>query len=175
MVERAEDRTARRWSGETLARLDRLEPASRAALEAIVQPLRLSDNHLRGVLDLVEDTAARCSTSVAEVLGDAEVAALCERPIARSEKIKALKARLRRLRYPQLSAALTRVDELRNALELPGRVRLEVPDNLEGDDVVVTLRASSADEMRAHSERLAAAMAGGEIESIFTILEEAGE
>ena len=164
-----------RWSKATTTRCERLDDSSRAALLDLVAPLRLSDNQMRDILDLLEDTAARRGVSVATVLADDEVRALGRRAMARSEKVKALKMCLRRLRYPQLSAAVARIDELRGALGLPRGVTLEVPENLEGDEVVITLRATSVRSLRSRSEQVAACLGRGEVESIFAILEEAAE
>jgi hypothetical protein len=91
--------------------------------------------------------------------------------LGRSDRIKMLKACLRRLRYPQLSAAEDRVAELTRELGLPGGTRLEVPEFLEGDAVTVTLRAKSAADLRAKASRLAEAVAQPQCEEIFAILE----
>jgi hypothetical protein len=78
---------------------------------------------------------------------------------------------LRRLRFPQLSAAEQRLADLARALALPRGVRVELPDNLEGEQIGVTLRAGSAAELRAQTDALAAALRGGAIDEMFAVLE----
>ncbi len=157
----------------TAERLRRLDQGGRSAVLDVAVPLGLNDNQLRDVLDLAEDSAAREGVSVAEVLGDPEAAALRQRRLGRSDKIKALKAWLRRRRYPHLSAALDRIDALRARLGLPAATRLELPENLEGDELVVTLRASSVEDLRARVAQLARACDRPEIEALFDVWHEA--
>jgi hypothetical protein len=156
----------------TVHRVRGLDEASRAAVLALVVPLALNDNNLRDVLDFLEDIAARRGTAIAAVLESAEIAALRKRDMGRSDRIRELKGCLYRLRYPQLSAALRRIEELRRSLHLPNRVRLELPENLEGDELTVTLRAGSAKQLRELVAATASAFERDEIETIFAVWQE---
>lgn len=156
----------------TVHRVRALDEASRAALLALVVPLALNDNNLRDVLDFLEDIAARRDTVVAEVIESAEIAALRRRDMGRSDRIRELKSCLYRLRYPQLSAALQRIEELRRSLHLPNRVLLELPENLEGDELTITMKAGSAQQLRDLVAATARAFERDEIETIFAVWQE---
>ena len=162
----------RKWRDATLARVRGLGAESERAVARLIESLRVGDNQMRDLLDLLEDAAARRQVAVAEILADEEVEAVHRRKLGGSDKIKELKACLKRLRYPQLSAALARVEELRGALGLPRGVELQLPENLEGEEVVVTLRAASLVQLRARATALVNACARSELESIFSIWEE---
>jgi hypothetical protein len=138
----------------------------------LVVPLALNDNNVRDVLDLLEDIAARRGTAIAEVLESEEIATLRRRDMGRSDRIRELKSCLYRLRYPQLSAALQRIEELRRNLRLPSRVLLELPDNLEGEELTVTLRAGSAKQLRELVAATAKAFERDELEAIFAVWQE---
>ncbi len=147
-----------------------LAPADAAAVLALAAPLRLGDNQLGDLLDALEDIAARRRATPAAVLQDPAVRQVLGRELGRSDRIKALKGCLRRMRYPQLSAALDRLALLSGQLNLPSGVRLEFPEFLEGDAVTVTVRASSAAELRAKLARLVAATDSAQCEEMFAIL-----
>jgi len=168
------ERAARgRWRAVTVDRIRDLgEGSSRGVLE-LLAPLGVNDNQMRDMLDLLEDTAARRRTTVADVIAAPEVAAVRDRELGRSDKIKMLKACLRRLRYPQLTAALDRIAALRSELGLPRGCSIRLPENLEGDEVVLTIRATSVEQLRTRVRGAARACEGSELDSIFDVWEEA--
>jgi hypothetical protein len=141
-----------------------------SALLDVVVPLRLGDNQLRDVLDAAEAVAARRGGSVAAVFDDPAVRRALGRDLGRADRIKALKGCLRRLRYPQLSAALDRLAQLNVQLGLPRGARLEFPEFLEGDTVTLTVRAASAAELRAVLAAAARAAESAQCEEMFAIL-----
>jgi hypothetical protein len=145
--------------------------ADRDALLDLAMQLRLGENHLRDILDDLVAIGARRNCAIGAVLREAAVRNVLARPLGRNEAIKALKQALRRLRFPQLSTAEQRLADLARALALPSGVRVELPDNLEGEQIGVTLRARSAAELRAQTEALAAALRGGAIDEMFAVLE----
>lgn len=165
----------RRLREATVTRMRALGTATCANVLELVVPLGLNENQLRDVLDTLEDIASRRQCDVARVLADAGLGEVLRPELGRSDRIKVLKAHLRRLRYPQLSAALDRIEQLRGDLRLPHGVRLELPDDLEGDEVVLTVRASSVAQLRARVERAAQALAGPEVETMFSLWQEAEE
>lgn len=163
----------RRLRDATVVRLRGLGADGCAAVLEVAAPLGMNDNHLRDMLDLVEDIAARRCTDVSAVLRDAAIAAALRGDGGRSDRIRALKACLRRLRYPQLSAALDRIAARRQEMGLPGGVSLDLPENLEGDEVTITVRAASPAQLRSRVASLARALEGDGIDAIFAIWQEA--
>jgi hypothetical protein len=146
-------------------------PADRDALLELAAQLRLGENQLRDVLDDLAAIGARRKCGLAAVLGIDEVRAVLARHLGRNEAIRALKRALRRLRYPQLSAAEQGLAQRVRALRLPAGVRVDLPENLEGEHIAVTLRASSAAELRAQADAVAAALGAGTVDEMFALLE----
>ena len=161
----------RHFSPATVERWLAYDEAGRDALLALAERLRVGENQFRDVLDMAEDVAARAGSSIAMVLGGPEVSAALSADLGRNEAIKALKSALRRLRFPQLSAAEGRLQSLIGRLGLPAGATLELPQNLEGQELRVSLRGRSAAELRARAEGLAAALGRSEIDEIFAVLE----
>jgi hypothetical protein len=146
------------------------DEAGRLALLAVAERLRLGENQLRDVLEAAEDVAARQGSSLAAVLTGKEVSTALGAEVGRNEAIKGVKNALRRLRYPQLSAAEGRLKGLIGKLGLPAGVSAEAPPNLEGENLTVTLRARSAAELRARAAGVVGALNGPEVDEIFAIL-----
>jgi hypothetical protein len=163
--------TQRQFSAATLSRWLAEPAADRDALLALATRLRLGENQFRDVYDAAADVAARDGSSIAAVLEAAPVHAAWAGSAGRNEAIRALKLALRRLRYPQLSAAEHRLAALAKQLALPAGVRIEFPPDLEGEEVTVTVRARSAAELRARSEALAAASRAAAVDDMFALLE----
>ena len=145
-------------------------PVDRDALLALAAQLRLGENQLRDLLDDLTAIAARRSCGPAAVLDIDEVRAVRARQLGRNDAIRALKQALRRLRYPQLSAVEQGLAERVKGLRLPAGVRVDLPENLEGEHIAVILRAHSAAELRAQADAVAAALRAGTVEEMFALL-----
>jgi hypothetical protein len=162
---------AKRFAAPAVDRWLALAPVDRDALLELAHRLRLGENQFRDVLDDLTAIAARRQCALADVAAVPEITALWERALGRNEALKALKIVLRRLRYPQLTAAEQRIAEVIRALRLPAGVRLEAPPNLEGDALTATVRGRSPDELRAQARALASALDGAPLDEIFALLE----
>src|SRR5262245_1618753 len=160
----------KRFAAATVARWLAHAPSDRDALLELATRLRLGENQLRDMLDDLAAIGARRGCGIATVLDDADLRVVLARPLGRNEAVKALKQVLRRLRYPQLSAAERRLAELVRSLRLPAGVSFTLPENLEGEQVAVTLRARSATELRAQSAALTAALHGAVVDELFAVL-----
>jgi hypothetical protein len=157
------DKTVKRW----LAQEDR----DAAALLALAQRLRLGENQLLDVLEALEDVAGRQGGDFRSVLEHETVRPSWQGTLGRNEAIKALKSGLRQLRFPQLGAAERRLQGLAKRLALPAGVRLQLPPNLEGGWVDLSIRAGSAPQLRRQLEALSAAVRRPEVEEIFDVLD----
>jgi len=110
---------------------------------------------------------------VAEVLNDRAVREARARACSRNEAVHAVRAVLRRRRYPQLSAAEERLHALVRALELPPGIRFEFPPNLQGHEIAVVVRAANTEGLRAAAARVLEAAQRPEMAEIFALLREA--
>jgi len=159
------------FSSATVDRWLAAAPADRDALLAVVEALRLGENQFRDVFDQAQEIASRRQCTVADVLTCDAIRAVLARGVGRNEAVRALKRSLRRLRYPQLAEAERRLGGATKALGLPPEVEVRFPENLEGEEVSVRLRARSAAQLREQVGKLSVAVQRAEIEEIFRILE----
>jgi hypothetical protein len=160
----------KRFAGGLVDRWLAQPAADRDALLELATSLRLGENQVRDLLDDLTAIGARCACGIAAIVRDDALRSVLGRGLGRNEAVKALKQALRRLRYPQLSGAEQRLAELARSLRLPGGVRLELPENLEGEHVALTLRARSAAELRAQARAVAAAVQHGAVDEMFAVL-----
>ena len=160
----------KRFSAATAERWLAKSPKDQRALLNLALRLRLGENHFRDVLDAVEDIACRQESGLSTVLEVGPVAAVLSRELGRNETLKAVKQALRRLRYPQLTETERRICELVKELKLPSGVTVGLPQNLEGEDVSLTVQAASAAELKTKAAALSEAAAKMEWEEIFDLL-----
>lgn len=163
----------RKYRDATVDRWLCLAPADRAALLDLAQELRLGEHQLRDLWEWAEDIAVRDQSSLAQVLAVDLVAAARRRKLGRNDKLKLIKAALRRLRFPQLSSVEDRVAALVRQLGLPRNVRVILPEFLEGDALRVEITAESASALRAAVAGLLQAADTRTCAEIFELLQEA--
>lgn len=161
---------AKRFSRVTSDRWLRCAPADRDAVLAVVEQLRLGENQVRDLLDALEGIAARRRCSLADVLATAAVSEVLAAQRSRNETVHALKQVLRRHRFPQLSATEDRLRVAIKEMGLPTGAAIALPEGLEGEEVVVSVRAKSATELRRRVAAAAAALNGPTIDEIYRVL-----
>jgi hypothetical protein len=144
-----------------------------AALLRLAEALGLGANQLDDLLTWLEEIAARETTCPAALLAAAEVQGILGAPLGRGDKLKRVKAWLRRRRFPRLCALEEALEREVRALGLGAVVQVRFPAALEGDEVTVEIRARRPETLRAAVERLGAAVAGGAFDRIFALLDEA--
>ncbi len=164
----------RRYAPATLARWLALAPGDARALLALAQELRLGENQLRDLWDWAEEIGQRDGLSLEQVLLLDPVAMVRRtRNVGRNDKLKLIKAALRRVRFPQLAATEERLAELVRQLDLPRNIRVSLPDFLEGDEVRVEIVAESSATLRVAADRLRTVADTPTCQEIFRLLEEA--
>jgi hypothetical protein len=105
-------------------------------------------NRQREVLSLLAEIARREETTVAELLDEPELQGLLRSPdLERIQKAGQLRSRLRRRRYPVLSAATARFQELVRHLNLGPGVALIPPDNFEGTTYTLAITFDRLDQL----------------------------
>ena len=164
---------ARMYSAATTGRWLRLAPDDGDALLQLATELRLGENQLRDLWDWAEEIATRDGLTLSHVLAAAPIAAVRARELGRKDKLKALKAALRRLRFPQLAAVEDRLAELVRTLQLPRNVRITLPEHLEGEQLRIEIAADSASAWRAAAAALLAAADTPACAQLFALLGEA--
>lgn len=155
--------TLERWLGWT--------EADRDVLAALAVDLKASENHLRDMMDWLEEIALRDDAKIHEILASPAIAAIRTDPrLGRADKLKRIKEQLRRRRFPRLAVLEDALGATIKALKLPAGMRLNAPPGLEGGRLKVEFDAGSAAELRELSERLSAAAATDAMAQIFALL-----
>ncbi len=143
----------------------------REGLWRIAYALRVGENHLRDLMDWLEEIALRDPVSIHEILLRPDLHHVETDPrLGRADKLKRIKEQIRRLRFPRLAetedALRTRIQELK----LHPEVRLSVPAGLEGANLHVEFNASSRQELRRLAARLVEAADQELLGEIFALL-----
>lgn len=164
--------TERKYGDATLNRWLVLPAADAAALLHLARDLRLGENQLRGLWDWAQDVAVRDGRSIAQVL-DSSIGAVGQGHLNRNDKLKHLKAALRRQRFPELAALEDQLAELVRQLALPPTVRVTLPEFLEGDELRVEIVTRSPAALHDAAARLLAASQTPLCTKLFDLLSEA--
>lgn len=156
---------------QTLDRWLGWQPADQDALEEIAVNLKVSENHLRDVMDWLEEIALRDESNISAILERPAIYSIQTDPrLGRADKLKRIKEQLRRWRFPRLAA----IEELIRAkiatLKLPADIELSVPPGLERGRVHVTFSAGSQGEFEKLTHRLSDAASSDIIAEIFESL-----
>lgn len=162
----------KRLSPQSLARWQAWPAEDQAALLTLARELQLNDNHLRDFFDWLEEIALRDQRTVQDVLHLPEVQRPLTSQTARNEKLKGVKAALRKVRYPRLSHLEAGLHAEVKALDLGGRVRVSFPPALEGDEITITLTVRNAKELDDCVARLRRRLDDGRVQAIFDLLDQ---
>ena len=161
----------RRPDSELSARLDSLAAEYHQLLGDILQGLRPSANNLREILRLSEEIAARDKLNLHSVFTLAGLdSILSNEKLSRADKTKKLKNELADLRYPERARMAARLRELQKELVKATGVRVKFPEDLEGDSLLIELRAKDTQQMRGHGESLSKTSEHPALREIFDIL-----
>jgi hypothetical protein len=162
---------ARGFHPKTLARLLSWEAAAGAALGRLLLELKISENHLRDLMDWLEEIALRDGCGVEAVLADKEIEKIATDPrLGRADKLKRIKEEIRRRRFPRLAQAEDALRACIAKLKLQPDIVLSAPAGLEGGRLHVEFGASSQQELQRLAARLADAAGKDATREIFALL-----
>ena len=163
--------TSRGFHRQTVERWLAWEAADQESLQEIVVSLKVSENHLRDMMDCLEEISLRDNVKVREILGRPVLVSVKTDPrLGRADKVKRIKEELRRWRFPRLAAVEESIRIKIQALKLPAEIRLRVPPGLEGGRIQVEFSAASAAELAELTSRLSAAASTSSTAEIFDLL-----
>jgi hypothetical protein len=155
--------TLERWLG--LA-----EPARSALLE-LARELKVGENHLRDIVDWIEEVSLRDAVDPDAILKSEPVSKIMSDPrLGRSDKLKRVKEELRRLRFPRLARVEEEIRERIRALKLGPQIEIRVPPGLEGGFLTVQLKAASHRELKSLVETLGKSLEADSLKEIFDFL-----
>ena len=133
--------------------------------------LKISENHLRDLMDWSEEIALRDGIAIAAIFAGKGVDDIATDPrLGRADKVKRIKESLRRIRFPRLARAEDEIQGKIRTLKLQPEIRLTVPPGLEGGRLQVEFGATDQQEFRRLIDKLAAAAESSITGEIFTLL-----
>lgn len=140
-------------------------------LGCLVETLLPSANTLREILRMSREIALRDGQAIADVLMRPELREAVEQEgKSRKQKQHQLLVELKRLRYPEISKVLLELEKgLRELIKETG-LRLELPKDLEGDTLTMTVHAKSPEDCLDLSRKLEILGEHPETRRIFSLL-----
>jgi plasmid stabilization system protein ParE len=155
--------TLERWLG--------WERPDRDALGDIAIRVKIGENHLRDMMDWLEEIALRDRAKISQILATKAISVLSTNPrLGRADKVKRVKEHLRRLRFPRLAETEDEIRTRIQSLKLHPEIRVSVPPGLEGGRLHVEFTATSATELLTIAGKLGAAAATSLAPEIFDLL-----
>ena len=146
-------------------------PSARNALFRLAVDLKIGENHLRDLMDWLEEIASREQLKIEEILASKPFIDLASDPrLGRADKVKRIKEAIRRRRFPRLAQTEDAIRARIHQLKLHPEIRLRVPLGLEGGRLAVELDASSHDEFKRLVIKLADAATDNRVREIFALL-----
>ena len=162
---------AKGFHPQTIQRWLNWAPADGRALARVALALRISENHLRDLMDWLEEIALRDGVNIHAVLSSKTVSEIETDPrLGRPDKLKRIKDQIRRLRFPRLAASEDAVRAKIQELKLHPEIRLTVPLGLEGGCVTIEFAASSHDDIKRLTKKLTEAAERNSMGEIFDLL-----
>lgn len=162
---------ARGFHVQTLERWLSWQSSDRAALAELVFALKFGENHLRDMMDWLEEIALRDDAPIHEILGRKMVGDITTDPrLGRADKLKRVKDQVRRWRFPRLAETEDAIRAKIQGLKLHPGVRLSVPPGLEGGRLQVEFSAASHEELKQFTAKLSEAAENTVVAEIFELL-----
>src|SRR5881296_2292686 len=156
---------------QTLARWLHWEPQDRDALCRLAVGLKIGENHLRELMDWLEEIALRDRCGIHQILAQQKIAHIGSDPrLGRADKLKRIKEQIRRLRFPRLSETEDAIRAKIQALMLHPEIRLSVPPGLEEGRLRVEFSATNHEELKRLIAKLTDAKENSIIPAIFDLL-----
>ena len=141
------------------------------ALAGLAIPLKISENHLRDLMDWLEEIELRDGQKIHAILTSRSVADIATDPrLGRADRLKRVKEKIRRLRFPRLAETEDAIRAKIHELKLHPEIRLTVPSGLEGGQLRVEFAAASHAELKRLASQLTQAVDQDNLPAIFDLL-----
>lgn len=145
--------------------------ADKEALLSLAVGIRASENHLRDIIDWLEEISLRDGVAVRDILAAGRIPGIETDPrLGRADKLKQIKNQIRRLRFPRLSEIEDLLEAHIRRLKLKAPIRLSVPAGLEGAKLHVEFQISTKEEFQTAVRQLAEAAQSESMNEIFALL-----
>jgi len=150
-------------------------PTDGAALLELALALKAGENHLRDLMDWLEEIELRDGVAISELLQSKTIADIRTDPrLGRADRLKRIKDQVRRIRFPRLSQIEDSIQANIRRLKLQPAVKLSVPAGLEGGDLRIEFVARSPAEFKSIVADLGAVAESENLAEIYFLLKGAG-
>ena len=137
--------------------------------------MKAGENHLRDLMDWLEEIELRDGVAISELLQSKTIADVRTDPrLGRADRLKRLKDQVRRIRFPRLSQIEDSIQAKIRQLKLQPAVKLSVPAGLEGGDLQIEFAARSPAEFKSILANLGAVAESENLAEIYLLLKGAG-
>jgi hypothetical protein len=141
------------------------------ALAKLALDLKISENHLRDLMDWSEEIALRDGVSIAVIFAGKGVDDIATDPrLGRADKVKRIKEFLRRLRFPRLARTEDEIHSKIRAFKLQPEILVTVPPGLEGGRLQIEFRVTNQQDFKRLASKLAAVAESSLTSEIFKLL-----
>jgi hypothetical protein len=137
----------RRLPASHLARWLAMDPSSRAAMLDVARTLRLRTGQLVTAIDTLDEITVREHVTIASVLDRPEIRRVANGSGSTPSRASALLEALRTLRYPLLKRMQEQLRSEVSALKLPRGISIDLPQELGSDELTVSIRLRSGDDL----------------------------
>jgi hypothetical protein len=145
--------------------------ADREALATLALSHKISENHLREMMDWLEEISLRDGQSIQDILAEKAIYDTSTDPrLGRADRLKRIKQQLRRRRFPRLAQTEDQIRTHINALKLHPEIRLSVMPGLEGGHLRIEFQPANIAELRAAVAKLSNATSLRPLTAIFELL-----
>ncbi len=156
---------------QTLERWLAWDERDRDALWRVAWALKIGENHLRDLMDWLEEIALRDAVGPHQVLSRGDINDIETDPrLGRADKLKRIKEQIRRWRFPRLAETEDSLRARIRELKLHPEIRLTVPAGLEGSKLHIEFDAASARELSALAAKLVDAADNELMKEVFSLL-----
>lgn len=122
-------------------------------------------------MDWLEEIALRDRRSIHVILASKSVDDVATDPrLGRADRVKRIKERIRRLRFPRLAETEDTICAKIQDLKLHPEIRVTVPPGLEGGQLRIEFAPASHAELKQIAAKLAEAVDKGSLAEIFDLL-----
>jgi hypothetical protein len=162
---------SRKFHPQTVARLMSREPSASAALGRLALALKIGENHLRDLMDWLDEIALRDHCDIAAVLASKVIENIETDPrLGRADKLKRIKEEIRRRRFPRLAQTEDMLKAHIAELKLHPEITLSAPVALEGGSLRIEFNVSSQQELQRLAAKLADAAQKDATREVFALL-----
>jgi len=162
---------AKGFHPQTLERWLSWQPDDAGALARLAIALKISENHLRDLMDWLEEISLRDRQSIHAILTSKAIDDSATDPrLGRADRLKRIKEQLRRLRFPRLAETEDAIRGKIHDLKLHPEIRVTVPAGLEGGQVRIEFAAASHAELKQLATKLTEVADKDSMPEIFHLL-----